>query len=987
MAQDRIDPNAIRWQNSPAETREVRSEEADIGQRQASAERTRTLTPLQQRELELRNAREEATLPAAQRQAVATADRTELQNEQLRRLLAASEQAGSGRLYGDDLAAAETELRTTIGNLLQVRRLSRDMFSASGFGHNFVNDYWPGGSPAQDVSALLAQIGSFTALGKLMELKSDPRNETGGVLGAINTEELRMLRSSAGNLDPSSSDAEFQAGVDDVLAKALGAYSALGGDPYAIAEEFRPDEIEQFAPLLRSWRALPEDEQTILRYINTARADGTYDPSTYAQLQAEAYARATGRPADQTFIANAMNEGAGLLQQEGAVQALDYSGADEAVRQQAVRRTYAQDRPEADVSGMIGDAAINLIPSTFQMAADTVQSLTVDLPDTLAGVASIVAGASGISEDDSAWQATKDYFTTRYGTRDGLANAIRTDPAGVLADVSGVMTLGGTTAAKTLGRAGQLSRIGALSNAARAAEGFTSFASRLDPLRIAAGVTQRGVNLAGRTGRMLGTEIPARIAGAPAGAVEQAVSAGRRGSTAFTEQLEGAPTATSPVDQLDRAVSELYDRRSLEYQDARNRLNLNETVPFTEIDRALLDTQSVGRYRDIDYRRAPEAWQAANEIIENFRSRGYDTVEAVDAMKQQLGGLRDSFPLGSAERGVVQDIYNGVRGAITTAAPEYAKVMEDYAAASDALTDIRATLATSAAGPDTTLRRLQQQVAGTGPRGRTVLDILEGTQSGRGLGDAVAGMTLSSNRPAGLTSSLAPTAAVAGSPEALLALAATPQALGREAYGLGEMYGRGERAVGRVVNAPIAGGRSLADLTRDYGVVDAMLPNSRFSQGLRVANPALIQPQVNPVAVPTESDLTDEERQLLLSQPQRYLPPSTVEGPAPSAMSIDALARQYGTAPAPAPVSSSAIDDLAARYSDQPSTATPTAAAPAVVPSTAQTGVVNINGRPARYDEATDRFLDVETGAPVDEGYKHGGRVKRHPVPTRATRR
>lgn len=92
------------------------------------------------------------------------------------------------------------------------------------------------------------------------------------------------------------------------------------------------------------------------------------------------------------------------------------------------------------------------------------------------------------------------------------------------------------------------------------------------------------------------------------------------------------------------------------------------------------------------------------------------------------------------------------------------------------------------------------------------------------------------------------------------------------------------------------------------------------------------------------------------------------------------------------------LSSLTERYADQPSTRAapyrtnaginiPPAAAPAdpqAAPSTAQTGVVNINGRPARYDEATDRFLDVETGEPVDEGYKHGGRVKRRPVPTRA---
>lgn len=114
----------------------------------------------------------------------------------------------------------------------------------------------------------------------------------------------------------------------------------------------------------------------------------------------------------------------------------------------------------------------------------------------------------------------------------------------------------------------------------------------------------------------------------------------------------------------------------------------------------------------------------------------------------------------------------------------------------------------------------------------------------------------------------------------------------------------------------------------------------------------------------------------------------------------EALLAQYGVSPEPiAPTDMlvgqpADIDALHRKYENESAVRPltvgvgPTAApaAPQAAPSTAQTGVVNINGRPTRYDEATDRFLDVETGEPVDEGYKHGGRVKRRPVPARALR-
>lgn len=975
-----------------------RSTETNIGQGQASTERTLTLTPIEAQRQTGQLRVEQATEGANIRRAEAQAESVELQNERLRRALEAGAGA-SNRLFGDELSAAENELQTIARNILEARRLSRDMFSASGFGYDFMREYWPGGSPAQTMAGLLNNIRSFTALNKLMELKSDPRNTTGGALGQVTERELEMLASSLGALDPSMGDEAFQQGLSDVLQQVLGTYNKIGGDPYALADVLRPEDVAEVAPMLRSWRALPEDEQTIVRYANESRANGTFDPAVYAQLTAEAYGRSTGRAPDNAFISNALAQAQDLQARPGAISGLGYDEPDAAVREQAVQRVYAQEPEGVDLSGTLEGAAINLIPSAFQMAGDTVQALTVDLPDTLEGIVDIIGGATGLSKDDAAWQATKDYFTTRYGTREGFADALRTDPAGILADVVGVATLGGTTAAKALGTTGRITRIAELADAARAAEGFTTLASRFDPLSIAAGMTRTGGSLTGRALQRIGAEVPARVVGAPSAAVEQAVSAGRRGSPQFTEQLTRAPNAPNIVDQLDTAVQELYSRRSLEYQNARNQLNLNETVPFTEIDRALLDTQSIGRYRDIDYRRAPEAWKAANDIVENFRSRGYNDVEAVDAMKQQLGGLRDSYPLGSAERGVVQDIYNGVRTAITNAAPEYAKMMEDYSAASDALADIRATLATNAASPDTTLRRLQQQVAGTGPRGRTVLDVIEGTQSGQGISDAIAGLALSADQPSGLTSSLAPTAAISGSPEALATLALTPRTVGRRAYGLGELLGGGERAVSAVANQPLFGGQSLADLTRRYAIPAA----EPAATALRIVNPAAIQPMVNPAAPPQE-ELSPEVRRMILQEEPTVLPFSTDVGPAPasSGVSLDALAEQYGLRRTMPAAPGTSIEALAEQYSDG------AAPLPAPAPATSYgTGPVLVtpSGRRVRFEPSTDEYVDVETGeraAEIEEfsRYKRGGRVKkprggpvhmprpvvaaRRPVPSRA---
>lgn len=939
---ERLDPNI--WGQQDTQSRAARAETATIAQREASAASAAASAESTR-----------ATLPSDVRLGEAQATGAELRNEQLRRAL----QAGAGastRRFGDELAAAEQEMLTIVQNVLQARRLSRDMFGATGFGHSAMANYFPGGSPAQDVAGLLPNIASYTALNKLMELKTDPRNETGGALGQVTERELAMLMSALGALDPNMSDEEFQRQADRVLEGVLMAYNKLGGDPYAVAGLMAPDEVERYAPMLRGWRALPEDEQALIRYANEQREAGTFDPAVYAQLTAEAYARATGRQPDEQFILNAMTAGEELAAQPGAISGLSYDEADQAVREQAVRIVQGQGADQIGLSEALGGAAINFIPSTFELAYDTVRALTVDAPDTIEGIVDIVAGATGLSEDDTAWEAVKDYYEGRYGSSQGFLQALRTDPAGIMADIAGIATGGGLIAAKTAGTAGRVSRIAALSNAARAAEGFTAAAAKLDPLMTAAELGSRGIRMGASAIGNVATEVPARMAGVPGGAVEQAVSAGRRGSTAFTEQMTGAPNAPNPVDQLDTAVSELYDRRSLEYQNARNNLNLNETVPFTEIDRALLDTQSVGRYRDIDYRRAPQAWQDASDIIERFRSAGYNDVGAVDAMKQQLGALRDTFPLGSPERSVVQDIYNGVRTAITQSAPEYAKMMEDYSAASDALSDIRATLSAGAASPDTTLRRLQQQVAGTGPRGRTVLDIIESTQSGAGIGDAVAGLALSGTRPSGMTSALAPMAALTGSPEAIAALTVTPQSVGRRAYQIGQGFGSAER-IANTMSAPLSG------LVQKYaGAVDPAL------LGLRMANPTLIQPQVDPFTPPAEPAYTEEERLLLEQEPRNILPFTAQLGVAPGDVSLADLSRQYQIS---TPSEAVSLEALAGRYTEP----APTAAAPAG-------DVREINGRTAIFDPTANAWLDLETGEPLaEQGFRKGGRVAAIPAP------
>src|SRR5262249_21696810 len=85
----------------------------------------------------------------------------------------------------------------------------------------------------------------------------------------------------------------------------------------------------------------------------------------------------------------------------------------------------------------------------------------------------------------------------------------------------------------------------------------------------------------------------------------------------------------------------------------------------------------------------------------------YHTAEGIDALKQQLGDIRDSTQPATPARVAADRIYQAVRQTIVDQAPKYAEVMKGYEQASDLIREIETTLSTNPrASVDTTLRKL-----------------------------------------------------------------------------------------------------------------------------------------------------------------------------------------------------------------------------------------------------------------------------------------
>lgn len=910
----------------PAQTREPSVRETQIvastSASQAAAESSQATA-----------AEKQALLPSRIRKEAAAADIAEVKAEEARLALEKTKRLQSTLPPLDKLPEARETLYREIRNLVQAKELSKSMFGASGIGHTTTSLY--GGSPAATVNAILNPILANEAFTQLTQMRAE--SPTGGALGNVTERELDLLKSSEGFIDPTASDEAFQQGIDDLIGKRIRVLNRMGADLQELSSILGPDNIEQFAPQIEGYRFRAEDEEGLNEYVKKSMADGTFDPTDFAALMGQAYYRSTGNQPDDVYIQSALESGLQLLE-EGRTDlgGFAYQPADESARNAFLSYTGSFERPEIGLSEALGGAALNFVPSTFELAADTVMALTLDLPETLEGTAKIIGGATGLSDDASSWEAVKDYYIDRYGSYDGFKRALREDPASIAADIAGIATGGALIAAKTAGTAGKVGKIAALSKAAQAAEGFGQVAAKLDPLVLAAKSGKTGARIAGAAAEGVTVALPAKLAGVTSQDVRQAFSAGQRGSPEFTAQMTGTADVADPIAKANAAVRELYEARSRDYTRRMNRLKRDpEVLSFDDVEKALEGVRKVGRHKGIDISGASGVWNQIDDKFMEFFDAGLNTVEDFDAMKRAVGGIRDGYAVGTPEYKVANDVYKSINKTITDKAPIYADIMADYRMASDTLSDITSSLSTGAASADTTLNKLRRSASGRAARGDTVLNILENTQSGKGLGDMLAGQAFSATEPSTLgTAAGTLGAATTGSPEAMASLALTPRRLGERVYSLGEKYGMGERAAMALADLPPvrAGIDKASELVPKYG--------EGAVQGVRVVNP-LIQAQVDPL-----QDISEEAKQRLL---QQYVPTAPELLPSYGGPQLESSIPEYSGPMLP-------VDETGA-VEGAPS--------------------LELNGRPVEIDPTTNQMFYTDTGEPV-EGYAMGGLVKKY---------
>jgi hypothetical protein len=375
------------------------------------------------------------------------------------------------------------------------------------------------------------------------------------------------------------------------------------------------------------------------------------------------------------------------------------------------------------------------------------------------------------------------HYVERYGSVEGAKRALATDPAGVMADLSTVLTGGAMLPT-------------------RAAPALATAARAVDPLMLSARAVGKTADVTGRALKpLLGMQT-----GAGSDAIGQAYQAGRTGgetADVFKANLRGEVPQTEVLDAAKQNLAEMAIQRQNAYRTEMASISKDKTVlSFDGIDKAIDNAMNKTTYKGkIVNEKAFDRLASAKAEIDAWKQLDpvdFHTPEGLDKLKQKVGAILEDIPFEQKTAlTAVNEVYNGIKNEIKKQAPTYAKTMQAYSEATDLIREIERTLSQGKnASVDTQMRKLQSVMRNNvntnyGQRMSLVKQLEEA--GGREMMPALAGQALSNYAPRGLQgASSVPTALLAGSlfgtPLAAASLAtSSPRLMGEAAYGAGRV--------------------------------------------------------------------------------------------------------------------------------------------------------------------------------------------------------
>jgi hypothetical protein len=465
-------------------------------------------------------------------------------------------------------------------------------------------------------------------------------------------------------------------------------------------------------------------------------------------------------------------------------------------------------------AGQVASGAITNFPSSLGNLVGNVVSAVTSPLETGKAVLDLGAGilqnvlperlVQAVGEDKGSREVARkvgEFYVDRYGSVEGAKRAIAEDPAGVLADISTVLSGGSMIAPKAI------------------AQPMARVASAIDPLAAT-------VRATGAVAKAAGKNVIAPLLGTTTGAgresISQAFKAGQKGGDAadqFRANISGRANPNEILDIAKANLDELNRTKQAEYRSGMIDIKKDKSIlEFADIDQSFKNVDNIiafkGKVKNID---AAEEVAKAKKAINDWKTYDpaeFHTPEGLDALKQQVGGILENIPFEQkTARLAVGEIYKSLKNTIQKQAPTYAKTMKAYTDQSEQIAEIQKTLSlNNKATTDTAMRKLLSLVRDNvqtnyGQR----LNLAKTLEAGGGQEflPGVAGQALSSVAPRSLqsvaavpTSMLAYSSLGGGIPGVIAgatnAALSSPRIVGELAYGAGAAS-RGARRFGELV--------------------------------------------------------------------------------------------------------------------------------------------------------------------------------------------
>lgn len=518
------------------------------------------------------------------------------------------------------------------------------------------------------------------------------------------------------------------------------------------------------------------------------------------------------------------------------------------------------------------ETAKNILPSAGNLIKN-IASTVVHPIDTTVGLGNAIWGAAekampdswvkaipGNEQHQQAANAIGEFYANRYGSVEKAAEAFKTDPVGVLSDLSMALGAAGklaktgavaraaqgmdaagnavaNTIAQTINPTAQVSKVAPAQALAKAAPSVLDRASELtNPMNAIAPIVNKTADIAGVVPKVAA----ALETGTSMEAVDEAIRSGQLGKKDFLQNMRRQVPFENVVDQARAGVQVMKNAMKDQYTSARGAIpgktgwaddttHLPNAMP--EIQKAYADLVASMKTASGRVKIDPAEMSVVQRIgdaINDWANAPAHTVEELDGLKQRIANLKPDNVLHSQARRAASTMANKVKQIIVDQAPQYKQAMNDYWQQSSKIEEIEKGLSLGEkSSVDTALRKLHSVLNNNvntnfGAR-QKYADIIK-NETGIDLMPALAGQVMSSKLPRGLArifggaeAGAATLATILGNPLAGLGIGANllmsmPRVAGEGFYKVGQAKGALNRLTPSREAMNIAGSGGLDQL-------------------------------------------------------------------------------------------------------------------------------------------------------------------------------